>query len=341
MLTHALLSLARPGFVSLGTLFLLGAASPVSGQSRLRVGLQSGLHLSTYAGGEASRRAQLVPGLTAGVLASWHWSARQGLQVEVRYAQKGASRSNSGYRSPGQATLPATYRSRLTYLDLPVLYSWGAGSSGQGLYLLVGPQVSIALGQREWLRPEGTAPGSPAEVSLPTSPHTLRPVAAALVGGLGYQLANGLGLEARCSSDLTPVFRAGRGPGALPASGDGCRNLVLQVQLRYVVKGRRSASPAASDPSTTTEAHVLPAPTAWRPGWALPGPALPTPAQPALPDSLTQDPRIRHIQRVVRILEVCSWLRAEWSPRPSWPAPGPQPAPRPLPRRQPERVAAP
>jgi hypothetical protein len=341
--TRAFLSPARPGFAALGLWLSLGVVPLASAQTRFRIGLQSGLHLSTYVGGEASARARLVPGLTAGLLASWHWSARQGLQVEARYAQKGASLPDCGnwYLGVAPASTSATYRSQLAYLDLPVLYTWGPGSSGQGLYLLAGPQVSIALGQREWLRPTGEAPGSTAEISLPASPRTLAPVTAGLVGGLGYQLANGLGLEVRCSGDLTPVFQAGRGPGCLPASGDGYRNLTLQVQLRYLVKGRRPADPATAH-AAATESRPLPAPSAWRPRWASPGPAWPAPDQAPL-DSLASDPRL---QRVLRILTVLSWLHFEWSPRPSLPGPRPQQwpsrsAPRPLPRRLPERVAVP
>jgi hypothetical protein len=332
---------ARPGIVALALWLLWGNTPLASAQGRLQIGLQSGLHWSTYAGGEAGPGARLVPGLTAGVLANWHWSARQGLQVEARYAQKGASRPDYGNWSPGagQAALPTTYRSRLTYLDLPVLYTWGPGRSGRGLYMLAGPQVSMALGQREWLRPAGEEPGGPTEISLPARPRSLAPVAAGLVGGLGYQLANGLGLEVRGSSDLTPVFREGQGPACLPARGAGYRNLVVQVQLRYLFSRRHPADPAPPHAAATVEPHLLAAPPAWRPRWASPAPAWPAPP----PDSLLQAPRF---QRVLRILMVLSWLHSDWSRRPALPAPRPpqwpsQPAPRPLPRRSPERVAAP
>lgn len=341
MSIHLLMPPARSGLATLVLWLLLGNAPLASAQSRLRIGLQSGLQLSTYVGGEASTGARLVPGLTAGVLASWHWSARQGLQVEARYAQKGASRPDcgNGTLGPGQAALPATYRSRLTYLDLPILYTWGPGSSGRGLYVLAGPQVSIALGQHEWLRPAGEAPGGPTEISLSARPRSLAPVAAGLVGGLGYQLASGLGLEARCSGDLTPVFRAGQGPACLPARGAGCRNLVVQVQLRYLFNRRHPADPAPSHAAATANPRPLAAPPAWRPRWASTTPACPTPP----PDSLLQAPRIQH---VLRILMVLSWLHSDWSMRPSLPAPRPQqwpsrPASRPLPRRLPERVAVP
>lgn len=336
---------ARPGCAALALWLSLGAAPLASAQSRLRIGLQSGLHLSTYVGGPAGADARLVPGLTAGVLAGWHWSARQGLQVEARYAQKGASRPGCDYPSPGPgpATPAATYRSRLAYLDLPVLYTWGPGSSGQGMYLLAGPQVSIALGQREWLRPEGEVAGGPAEISLPAHPRTLSPLTAGLVGGLGYQLAGGLGLEARCSGDLTPVFRAGQGPASLPVGGAGCRNLVVQVQLRYLFKGRHAPDPATPRPVAAAAPRPRPVPPAWRPRWASPGPAYPAPGLPASLDSLAQNPRL---QRVIRILEVLSWLHIDWSPGPSLPGPRPQqvptrPAPRSLPRRLPERVVVP
>lgn len=332
---------ARPGFAALALWLLLGNAPLASAQSRLRIGLQSGLHLSTYVGGEAGTGARLVPGLTASVLANWHWSARQGLQVEARYAQKGASQPDcgNGTLGPGQVALPATYRSRLTYLDLPLLYTWGPGSSGQGVYVLVGPQASIALGQREWLRPAGEAPGGPTEISLPARPRSLVPVAAGLVGGLGYQLASGLGLEARCSSDLTSVFRDGQGPACLPARGAGYRNLVVQVQLRYLLKSRHSADPAPSHAAAPVHTRPLSAPSDWRPRWASPAPAWPVPP----PDSLSLSPRF---QRVLRILTVLSWLHSDWATRPALPAPRPQQWPsrsasRPLPRRLPERVAAP
>jgi len=344
MSTRAFTSAARPGFAALVLWLFIGAVPLASAQSRLRIGLQSGLHLSTYVGGEASAGTRLVPGLAAGVLAGWHWSARQGLQVEARYAQKGASQPRCDYRYPGAA--PATpntiYRSRLSYLDLPVLYTWGPGSSGPGWYLLAGPQVSLALRRREWLRPSGEVPGGPAETALPAGRRALAPLAAGLVGGLGYQLAGGLGLEVRGSGDLTPVFRAGQGPGCLPASGDGCRNLVVQVQLRYLVKGRHPAGPAAPLPAAN-QGRPLPAPPAWRPSWASPAPTWPAPSPSPPLDSLAPDPGLR---RTLRILTVLSGLLIEWAPRPPQPAPGQQPwparpAPRPLPRRLPEQLAVP
>ncbi len=341
MRTATFLPATRPGPVALGLLFLLGATSPAAAQRRLRFGLQSGLHLSTYAGGAAGPRAQWVPGFTAGAVASWHWAARHGLQVETRYAQKGASRPDCLYPGAGPATPPLTYRSRLAYLDLPVLYTWGPGSAGRGLYLLAGPQLSLALGQREWLRPADEAPGSPAEIRLPTHPRTLAPLAAGLAAGLGYQLPGGLGLEVRGSGDLTPVFRASRGTDYLPASGTGCRNLVVQLQVRYLVTGCRTAGPRAVRPAVAPVAGTLPPPPAWHPRWATP-PTWPAPDQPPLPDSLVQTPGFRRLQRVLRVLEVLSWLRPDRSPGPSLPPPRPAlPTGRPLPRQLPERVAAP
>lgn len=343
--TTTFLPTARPGCAALGLLFLFGATPPAAAQSRLRFGLQSGLHLSTYAGGEAGSRARWVPGFAAGALAHWHWAAQHGLQVEARYAQKGASRPDCRYPGANPAAPSFTYRSRLAYLDLPVLYTWGPGPGERGLYLLAGPQLSLALGQREWLRPAGETPGGPAEISLPAHPRTLAPLAAGLVAGLGYQLPGGLGLEVRASGDLTPVFRADRGPDCLPASGAGYRNLVVQLQLRYLFKNRLSAGPAASHPAAPTDARPLPPPAAWHPRWATP-PTWPAPAPLPQPDSLTQTPGFQRLQRVLRVLEVLSWLRIDWSPGPALPAPGSPPRParpaaRPLPRRLPERVAAP
>jgi hypothetical protein len=344
MRTATLPPAARPGAIALGLLFFFGATPPAAAQSPLRFGLQSGLHLSTYQGGEAGSRARWVPGFTAGALAHWHWAARHGLQVEARYTQKGTSRPDCRYPDTDPAAPALTYRSRLAYLDLPVLYTWGPGNGGRGLYLLAGPQLSLALGQREWLRPTGEAPGGPAEISLLTHPRTLAPLAAGLVAGLGYQLPGGLGLEVRGSGDLTPVFRAGWGPACLLATGAGCRNLVVQLQLRYLFKARQPAGLGAPRPATATEAPTLP-PPAWHPRWATP-PAWPAPNPLPLPDSLAQNPGFRRLQRVLRVLEVLSWLHIDWSPGPALPAPGSPPRPnrpaaRPLPRRLPERVAAP
>jgi hypothetical protein len=335
---------ARPGFAALVLLLLLGATPPATAQSRLRFGLQSGLHLSTYAGGEASPRAQWVPGFTAGALARWHWAARHGLQLEARYAQKGTSRPDCRYPGANPAAPSFTYRSRLAYLDLPVLYTWGPGGGERGLYLLAGPQLSVALGQREWLRPTGEVPGGPAEISRPTHPRTLAPLAAGLVAGLGYQLPGGLGLEIRGSGDLTPVFRAGQGPDCLPTNGASYRNLVVQLQLRYLFKNCPPAGAGAPPPAAG--ARPLPPPAAWHPRWASPPPAGPAPNLPPLPDSLVQTPGFRRLERVLRLLEVFSWLRADWSTGPAGPAPGSGPPParpaaRPLPRRLPERVAIP
>jgi hypothetical protein len=188
------------------------------------------------------------PGVAAGALLAYPLSGISGLQLEALYSQKGVHQSNYRhvYQDPTFSSLDNTYRASLAYLDVPVLYTFGPGSNGRGFFAAVGPQFSLALSKREFVRPQGEAVGGAHEEMLNSNRHALQPLAVGYVAGVGYQLANGLGAEVRYSSDFTDVFRQGYGASMLSSTaGNNVHNGVLQLQVRFLfgICGRKRALP--------------------------------------------------------------------------------------------------
>ncbi|UOQ52780.1 porin family protein [Hymenobacter cellulosivorans] len=321
----------RPCAALLGLAFLLGLSSQARAQEGLHVGLKTGLNLATYTGGAIGRQTGWQPGISTGAVLGYPLSAGSGIQLEVLYSQKGAYQAGyrHTYQNPALTAGSSTYRASLAYLDVPVLYTFGPGSNGQGLFAEVGPQLSLALHKRESVRPTGEA-GSGHEETLTTDHRALVPVAAGYVAGLGYQLSNGLGAELRYSGDFTRVYRSGYGAGSLaPTASNNFHNGVLQLQVRFLFGSKKSAGPAPERRPARVR-HYPPAP-----------PVEPTQAY---LDSLYRDPKVRRVIQIFSILSlVDSYNRARpvYVPGPGAPAPGRRiPTPRSQPRPRTERPTA-
>jgi hypothetical protein len=283
----------------------LGLPDATQAQNNLRAGIKAGLNLASYTGGGVvARQTGWRPGYATGAFLAYPLSAGSGLQLELLYSQKGAYQTNyrHTFRDPAFQSANNTYHAALAYLDVPVLYTFGPGSSGQGLFAEVGPQLSLALGAREYVRPQGEATSRAHEETLNGDPRSLVPVGAGYVAGVGYQLANGLGAELRYSGDFTNVYRAGY-ESASPYSGSGSNfnNGVLQLQFRFLLGQKCSSSRAVAESSARP-----------RPRYQEPGPVMPPP-RPAYVDSLYQDPKVR---RLLLLFSILSTIEAHHGPRP-------------------------
>jgi hypothetical protein len=288
---------------------------PVSFSPKLRAGLKAGLNLATYTGGgRIGRQTGWRPGYATGALLAYPLSVRSGLQLEILYSQKGAYQANyrHNYRDPAFQSPNNTYHASLAYLDVPLLYTFGPGSSGPGLFVAVGPQLSLALAARESVRPTGEAAGRIHEETLNADPRSLTPVAAGYVAGVGYQLASGLGVELRYSGDFTNVYRGGY-ESASPYSGSGSKfhNGVLQLQVRFMVGQKDSPCRQVSQSRPRPAARYPEA-----------GPAMPPP-RPTYVDSLYRDPKVR---RLLLLFSILSRIEFNRQPQPVYvPGPGQQP----------------
>lgn len=294
-------------------------------QQLAAIGLKAGPDLATFTGGALGRQAGWKPGYTAGLLLTYPLSARSGLQVEALYTQKGVQKEGYQhvYRDPAFHSLRNTYRATLGYFDMPVLYTLGPGSTGQGLFVEVGPQLSIAVSRREFVRPTSETADGEHEETLATDLSLLAPASVGYVAGLGYQWPNGLGAELRYSGDFTRAYRAGYGAGCLAAGGDNqFHNGVLQVQVRYLFGKKQRPTPEHEASQSGSYSRALP------------------PPPPPYIDSLAHTPQVRRLVQLFSILSLLNLprqveSRPVYRPAPGLPPGRSLPGPRPQMRRLP------
>lgn len=207
------------------------------------VNLKGGVSLSTYTGGGyIGWETGLKGGFTGGFLATRALSARSAWQVELLYSRKGAVAYDyyHVYAAPAPPSGPKEniYRSELHYLDLPVLLTFGPGSgSRMGWYMAAGPQLSLGLDKQETVVPDGVGNSDSYEENLNGDAKSLLRLGAGYVVGIGRQWT-GYGIELRYSGDITNVYRAGYGSGALyPGSSNRFHNGVIQLQVNLALRG--------------------------------------------------------------------------------------------------------
>ncbi|MGI4835932.1 MAG: porin family protein [Janthinobacterium lividum] len=220
---------------------LVGAAGAAHAQTGIKYGIKGGFNLSSYTGGgDIGSSTGFKPGFAAGVLVNFGFTDLLSLQLEGLYSQKGVFIDQANYTgTPLNQYNGQQYRSTLGYIDVPVLLKFTTGQDGKGLFFNFGPQASFALSDREFFRPQGEKAGSPKEVTVFNSRDRLVPVGVGYVGGIGYQLTSGLGLEARYTGDFTNVYKDGFGAGSAPLRGDNnFHNGVFQFQVHYLFGGK-------------------------------------------------------------------------------------------------------
>ena len=190
--------------------------APVSSNSGsgVRFGLRAGLNLADVRGdavktftslaGYAPDGAivrQLRPGFYAGLYATLPIGAGFAIEPGISYSEKGTVLQ-------GKVPVPAldflstrlTGTARLAYVDVPVL---AKVFITPGFYVYAGPQASFLVSGQA--RVEAGALGFTAYKQDFDISNQLRKVDFAAVGGLGYQLENGLGLSAGYDYGLTSL----------------------------------------------------------------------------------------------------------------------------------------
>jgi hypothetical protein len=224
--------------LSLG--LLAGFAGAANAQTGVKYGVKGGFNLSSYTGGgDIGTSTGFKPGFSAGVLVNFGMSDNTSIQIEGLYSQKGAFIDNAQYVNTNNQYNGQQYRSTLSYIDVPVLFKVNTGEDGKGFFFNLGPQASFAVGAREFFRPQGAGAGSPAEVNASRGRDALVPVGIGYVGGIGYQITSGLGLEARYTGDFSNVYKDGFGAGNAPLRGDNnFHNGVFQFQVHYLFGGK-------------------------------------------------------------------------------------------------------
>ncbi|WP_166648149.1 porin family protein [Hymenobacter sp. UV11] len=222
---------------------LLGLPSLAFAQQGVfNYGLKGGFSLSTYAGQlDGPLNAGYKPGFTAGAVATYGLAEHTTVQVEALYSQKGVFVDNYPFRFNNSGSGPQfnawRYRATLSYLDVPVLAKLTTGAAGTGFFVEVGPQLSLALAQREYLSAFGKVGSydNPPDQVISTDRSSLVPVSLGYVGGLGYQFAIGLGVGLRYTGDFSHVYKNDRNVGSSDVSyGNSFHNSVFQFQVHYL-----------------------------------------------------------------------------------------------------------
>lgn len=224
--------------LSLG--LLAGFAGVANAQTGVKYGIKGGFNLSSYTGGgDIGTSTGFKPGFAAGVLVNFGMSDNTSIQLEGLFSQKGAFIDQANYVNTNTQYNGQQYRSTLSYIDVPVLFKVNTGDAGKGFFFNLGPQASFAVGAREFFRPQGAGAGSSNEVDISRGRGGLVPVGIGYVGGIGYQITSGFGLEARYTGDFSNVYKDGFGAGNAPLRGDNnFHNGVFQFQVHYLFGGK-------------------------------------------------------------------------------------------------------
>jgi hypothetical protein len=189
------------------------AASPI------RFGVRAGLNLADVQGDavksfmdlagyapEGTITKEMRPGFHAGVYATLPLGSSFAIEPGISYSEKGTVLQ-------GKVPIPAldflntsvTGTARLAYIDVPVL---AKAFITPGFYVFAGPQASFLVSGKA--RVEAGLLGFDAYKQDFDIKSSLRKVDFAVVGGLGYQFENGLGLSAGYDYGLSSLDASNR-----------------------------------------------------------------------------------------------------------------------------------
>ncbi|RTQ53441.1 PorT family protein [Hymenobacter gummosus] len=195
-------------------LALLAVGLGSAAQAQVRPGLKAGGNLTRYAGDMNAADVKNMLGFSGGFTlnAPLNSDGFFCVQPELLYSQK------------GMKIVDDAMVQRLHYLDLPVL----ARINADGFIFEAGPQLGYLLAQKQTVQ-DDALPGGYAESTDLSGYHRLD---VGYVAGVGYQLANGLGLTLRYNGGLRNLPTAESG-------FTGARNSAFQLFAGYTFGGQR------------------------------------------------------------------------------------------------------
>ena len=212
---------------------LAGFAGVANAQTGVKYGVKGGFNGSTFSGTD-SKGSEYKAGFAAGVFANFGINDQFSIQPEVLFSQKGASVDDF------QGVSGNTFKSTLSYIDVPILARINTGDAGKGFFFEIGPQGSLVVADRDFIQRSGN------KFNENTTTQDLNKVLIGYVGGIGYQITSGLSLGVRYTGDFAKVYKDGAsstlkatqtGNGFL-ASNPSVDNSVFQFQVGYAFGGK-------------------------------------------------------------------------------------------------------
>jgi len=211
---------------------LAGAAGVANAQTGVKYGIKGGFNGSTFSGTD-SKGSEYKAGFAAGVFANFGITDQVSIQPEVLFSQKGASvddfLGNSG----------TTFKSTLSYIDVPILARINTGDDGKGFFFEIGPQGSLVVANRDFIQYGGN------KYNENTSTKDMNKVLIGYVGGIGYQITSGLSLGVRYTGDFAKVYKNGQSAtlkatqtGNFLTNNPSVHNSVFQFQVGYAFGGK-------------------------------------------------------------------------------------------------------
>ena len=208
------------------------ARAVASAPGGVKFGLRAGVNVSDFSGDAVSSVMDLAdytngavtkstkPGLYAGLYATLPLGPRFAIEPGIGYSEKGTMLTG---RVPLEQfdflNAKVTATGRLAYLDIPLL---AKAYLTDGLYVYAGPQASVLLSGKA--RVEASALGFSAFKKDFDVKDQFRTVDFAVVGGLGYQFQNGVGLSAGYDYGLSSLDKNNR---------FDAQNRVIKASLNY------------------------------------------------------------------------------------------------------------
>lgn len=185
---------------------LHGTARAQGGDTSL--GVKAGATYSAFAGKQAFD-PEYIFGFHAGIFANIGITDMLAFQPELLYSQKGSNPNLTDFKT------------RLTYLDIPLSFHVNAG----GLFFEAGPQVGLLLSAKD----------KPGNLVIDTKGR-YNTFDFGYLAGLGYQRKQGLGIGLRYNGGFTKVEKSVV-TGPVKVDND-IRNSAFQLYLTYSLNGR-------------------------------------------------------------------------------------------------------
>lgn len=184
-------------------LFIVLVSSSAFSQSlfdRLHFGLKAGANYSDF--NNANFDTEGLPGFHAGAIIAFDINKNWSIQEDFLFSTQGAKLK--GGLSDGKNL-------KLSYISVPIVVKY---KTNFGLYFEAGPQVGILASE---------------DFKQITNQDFAEKIDAGMVGGIGYQFSNGLGIGARYYMGLTDISKI-----KSTTVNTDFQNNMAQVSLFYI-----------------------------------------------------------------------------------------------------------